>query len=120
GLSAGRGTPGGEALEKVVERLRNSLLAGNVEVGLNRRQAVDQLLLISQPAGLPPYGLFRELVARADQLADAHAASDPARGVKRERIENGVLFGVARGGGVGNVVLGGFEHLGIGLQGAGG
>ena len=86
----------------------------------NRRQAVDQLLLISQSAGLLAHGLFGELVARADQFAGAHAAGEPARGVKGEGVEFETLFGVAGSGGVGNIVLGGFEHPAVGFQGAGG
>src|ERR1019366_9003957 len=78
GFAGGRGAPCGEALEEVVEGQRNSLAARNVEVGLSRRQAVDQLLLISQPAGLLPYGLLGELVACADHLTGGHAARDPS------------------------------------------
>ena len=105
GFVAGRGSPRGKALEEVVESQGNSLVARNIEVGLNRRQAVDQLLLISQPAGLLPYSLLGEFVARADHFAGSHAARDPSLGVKGEAVEIDALFGVARGGGVGNVVL---------------
>src|SRR5205814_1397085 len=107
-----------EALQEVVERLRNSLVARNIEVGLDHCQAVDQLLLISHTAGLLPDSLFGELVARGDQLSGAHSPGDPTLGVKRKGVEFESLFGVAGSRGVGDVVLGGFEYSTVGFQGA--
>ena len=47
-------------------------------------------------------------------------AGDPALRVKGEGVEFEALFGVARSRGVGDVVLGGFEHSTVGFQSAGG